>query len=283
MKVSTKHFIAIALLAFGTSLSAFGQTYMEQAKQKILANQYQEGINILLANRAGAERSGKTAAIDNTIGWSYYSLGQIIQAESYLTRALAAAEKENNAELKTLVANNLGVLYFVRGDKGDLDKSLANFDRPYNRDTKLASDYRKLILQKKKEVEIEKNVQIGLLLRGEQKFDVAVQSYNNALAIAGDDPRLLELKGYSLYRLGKYDEATRTLETALKADAANSRPLVALNLIKCYCAENKEDSISALIKRNNMAASTLSKWWAKDREFQTGCQNSSTIKRIVGA
>ena len=270
--------LAVLLLWSLAAGAAWAQTYLEQARQHIVAKEYEQAIKVLQPNRADAQRRRELATVDNLIGWSFFCLGKMSDAEVYLTSALASAEREHNTEAKRLVTNNLGVLYFVQGD---LDKSLSYFNQPLTRDTKIAQQYRSLIAKKRVEVEAERNVQQGIAFRVDQKFDQAVQSYDKALQTTPDDPRMLEYKGYSLFRLGKYDEAIAVLQAALKADIAHTRTLLPLNMIKAYCASGKDGQIAPLIRETKVSPATLKSWWETDRELQKVCAQSVALKNLL--
>ena len=55
-------------------------------------------------------------------------------------------------------------------------------------------------------------------------FSAAVEAYNSAITLFGYRARTLALRGYSLYRLGKYNDAIKDLKSAfdIKPDAANT-------------------------------------------------------------
>lgn len=270
--------IAIAMVSFGGS-QAYAQGYIDQAKKHILANQYEMAIKVLKDNRPIAQNKKAVAAVDNLIGWSYFSLGKMSDAEMYLNSALASAEQENNPEIRRLASNNLGVLYFVIGD---LDKSLSFFNRPDTKGTRIATQYRSLIEEKRVEVEAERNLQAGMAHRGNLEFAEAVKSYDKSLSLVSNDARVLEYKGYALFRLGKHEDAINTLEAALKADSAKSLPLLPLNLIKAYCAAGQDDKIDSLIRAANVSASKLESWWQRDREFQLVCAKSVAVRNALG-
>ena len=278
-----RNLLATALAVFALwSLPAgpaWAQRYMDDARKLVSATRYEDAIKILEANRTDAQRRKAVAAVDNMIGWSYFCLGKMAEAELYLGRSLAAAEQERNAEVKRLAANNLGVLYFVQGD---LDKSLAYFSQPYTRNTKIAQEYRSLIEKKRVEVEAERNAQQGIALRTEKKFDEAVQSYDKALSLTPGDPRLLEFKGYALFRQGRHDDALAAYQAAMKADPAGTRTLLPLNMIKAYCATGRDGEIAPLLRSAGVSAATLQSWWDQDRELRTVCAQSAALRQALG-
>jgi Flp pilus assembly protein TadD len=258
--------------------AAIAQSYLEQARTYIDAKQYERAIQVLQASRTEAQSRNAEARVDNLIGWSYFSLGKVSDAEQFLILALASAERENDMEVSQLAANNLGVVYFV---EGDLDKSLSYFNAPYTRETKLARQYRDLISKKHVEIEAERNVQEGISARLTGKFDQAVQSYDKALRLTPEDPMVLELKGYALFRMGNYDEAITTLEAALVSDTARTRAFIPLNMIKAYCAAGRDQQISPLLRTSNIAAATLLSWWDKDAELRKVCARSAALRNAL--
>lgn len=284
MRVSTAaHAAVVAILVLAAFLSnvsvAQAQAYLQQAKQHIMAKQYGEAIKILEANRPEAQARGAVAAIDNLIGWSYFSLGRLPQAEESLNSALANAERENNARVRSVAANNLGVLHFV---EGDLDRALSYFSEPYTRNTKIAAEYRALIEKKRLEVEEERMTQEGISARTDLKFEDAVRSYDQALRLAPDDARILEFKGYSLFRLGKYDEAIDVFQRAIAADTTGSRTFLPLNMIKAYCASGKDELIAPFLRSATVSKETLQSWWGRDRELQEVCAKSASVHDALG-
>jgi len=269
---------AFAVILWTGGDTVHAQTFIDQAKKHIVASKYEEAIKTLLEGRPEAQRQQAVAAVDNLIGWSYFSLGKLPEAENFLTSSFVNAKLENNTKVKQLAANNLGVLYFI---EGDLDKSLSYFTQPYTRNTVIATEYRKLITQKRLAIEVEGNVQAGIAARADLKFDEAIQSYNKALELSPNDARLLEFKGYALYRLGKFDEAMNVMQMAYKADTTRIRKFLPLNIIKNYCASGREDEIAHFIKSAGLSSTTLQFWWERDGEFQSVCAKSLVVSEAM--
>ncbi|MFV0438289.1 MAG: tetratricopeptide repeat protein [Desulfopila sp.] len=271
-----------ALLVLLTAMLLCGrassQTALDEAKKHIGAQQYQQAIRLLLADRERARQNQGVAELDNLVGWSYFSLGMTREAEDYLNSAFINAEKEQNPEVKRLAANNLGILYFV---EDNFDKSLFFFNNPAVRDTRTANQYRNLIADKRKEVEAERLTQAGITARFEQKFTKAIEFYDKALEMLPNDSRILEFKGYALYRLGKYGEAVVVLRQAYRADIGRNRSLLPLNLIKAYCAIGKDQQVLAIINSAQVSTTTLKLWWQQDKELQSVCAQSPALRQAL--
>lgn len=257
---------------------AYAEDYLGRAKSELAANRYDDAIRLLREERRKAEKNKAVAPIDNLIGWSYFSSGNVADAERFLKSALAMADQENNSEVKTLAANNLGIVYFV---KGDLDKSLRFFNQPYTKQSSIAVQYRQLIQSKRTAIEVERYAQEGIAHRGKLEFARAVESYDKALDQSPDDPRLLELKGYALFRLKKYEDAIHILETGMRVDSAGTRPFIQLNLLKSYCAANRDRDIALLIERAALSRSALQLWWENDRELNDACRGNRAVRQVL--
>jgi len=73
----------------------------------------------------------------------------------------------------------------------------------------------------------------------------AVTNYDRALAYNPNDPDILNLKGYALFKLHKYDQAAAALNQSILLDLSN--PWSELNLAKVQCANHKyADAKSAI-------------------------------------
>lgn len=81
-----------------------------------------------------------------------------------------------------------------------------------------------------------------------QKHDYAkaISYYDRALAHSPHDPGILNLKGYALFKLRKYDDAAAVLNRSIMGDLSNPWP--ELNLAKVQCANQKYVEAKAAIK-----------------------------------
>ncbi|NVK41877.1 MAG: tetratricopeptide repeat protein [Oceanospirillaceae bacterium] len=218
------------------------------------------------------------ALIDNTIGWAYFKMDRLSEAQKYLESALELAEAAHDTRTATLAANNLGVLHFALDD---IEKSNFYFSRDYNRTTEVAVEYRQLIAAKETDMLATSALEQGVQQRFEQNFDQAISSYDTALQYQPENAKILEYKGYALFREGKVDKAIEVLVRARQADP--SREFVHLNLVKAYCAKGSEADVQATIRQSGLSEEKFSDWYRIDTELRRVCQESPTISKLAPA
>jgi len=252
------------------------QTGIDRAKRHIADGKYETAIAILTELKNNSRRDEPVATIDNLIGWSYFSLGRTDEAEEFLLDAYNEAKSEKDADTVIVVSNNLGVLYFVRGD---LKKSLEYFSKE-NSGTKIASEYRGIIKKRLTEQNAEENILLGAEESKNGRFDKAVALYDKAIHTAAEEPRIYEFKGYALFRADRLPEAAATLEEGLRRDVAGKRPMIGLNLIKTYCKMGEERKADALVKKGDISSSHVKEWWKIDKELRTACEGSDYLRQL---
>lgn len=218
------------------------------------------------------------ASVDNIVGWTYYTMGNLLEAERFLTAAFRNSMQSGDAKIAMLSANNIGILLFSENRLAEAD---IYFSMPHNADSDVAKEYKRLIEAKRRDTALATALEQGKQQRYEQKFRQAVSNYETALLFEPRNVEALEYKGYSLFRLGRFDDARVALLEARAIDPA--RELVHLNLVKIECARGSEDEVQAAIDSSELPLDRFALWYASDLEFQSVCGKSAAIKQAVTA
>jgi tetratricopeptide (TPR) repeat protein len=275
--VITKKFIIIfffILIPYAAASQEDYKVHMDNGQRFIEAKDYRSGIEEFTKARELVSRDIDKARIENSIGWSYFLVGDVPQASAHLEISLSLGEKVGNSEIAQLASNNLGLVKF---QNGNLDKAKEYFENRWAKGSEIATRYSKLIEEQKVSEEINQYVRAGIYYRANKNFDKAIAEYDKALQLAPNDPRILEFKGYSLYRIHQYDEALAVLGKSFKIDPSRLNTVV--NLLKLYCSTNDTIGISELLNRSSVLLKQNIQSVNNDTEFQRIC-GENVISRL---
>lgn len=276
IKLKSCLFFGFFLSCFFIPLNGYADVDLQKARQYIQQNNLPDAIEELKKGVSTESQSERQAPILNTIGWSFLKLGNYAESEKYLTASYQHAMNNGDVEQAGVAANNLGILFFLQND---IEKASFYFGQPFTKNTKTAKDYQPLLEEKRKELQLQKSLTAGVAARMQKDFSEAIKNYNAALSIDGDNAKILEYKGYALYRSGDLELALQTLETARAIDP--NRGLIDLNLLKVHCSLNNEENIKNVLVTSLQETDAIKNWFSTDGELRRVCKSSQTLMQLV--
>jgi tetratricopeptide (TPR) repeat protein len=103
-----------------------------------------------------------------------------------------------------------------------------------------------------------------------QRYDAAVNLYDKALSLDPLNPYIQNLKGYSLFKAGRLDDAIVTLREAVEIDKTYAWGW--FDLARAYCASGKLDAATDAVQRAIELEGDLKDLMRADGEFRRLCQ-----------
>lgn len=130
----------------------------------------------------------------------------------------------------------------------------------------------------------DETVQKGIDAYRRGQLEEAIKLYDQALGRNSDgtynllpnSAYILDLKGYSLFRLKRYDEAVTILFTAMKADP--NFAWIYFDLARVYCAIGKSYEASEAIRQAIKLQPNIQTIMQNDKEFSDLCGRGATAK-----
>lgn len=111
----------------------------------------------------------------------------------------------------------------------------------------------------------------GINLFHAGRYDDAVRNYDAALRNDPSNPYILNLKGYSLFKGGRLSEAEATIRRAVSADTTYAWGY--FDLARVYCADGKmSDALAAAQKALSLRPDLISYMRGSDGEFMRLCR-----------
>jgi tetratricopeptide (TPR) repeat protein len=197
----------------------------------------------------------------------YYKKSQLNQAEKSFTMALEIRLRvlgTNHPDVANSY-NNLGSVY---RDLGQLNKAAQYF-------AKALTGTENLRVQSQ-DVKPDATLQDGIRAYQRGQYDEAIKLYDQYLSKNYNDAYVLNLKGYSLFKLKRYDEAITALLTATKADPKYAWAY--FDLARVYCAMGKSSEANSAINQAISLQPDMQTIMRNDNEFQSLCGRGATAK-----
>lgn len=245
-------------------------------EQLLTKGKIEEARDLVVQDLVASSLPPAEASVDNIIGWTYYSLGNVVEAENFLRASFKSAVQLGDEKVATLAANNIGIVLF---SENRLDEADVFFSMRHNAQTDVAIEYRKLIEAKRRDTALSKALEQGKQQRYELKFRQAVTNYETALLFEPGNVEALEYKGYALFRLGRFNEALDALWEARSIDP--TREMVHLNIVKVECARRSEDGVQQAVDNSKFPLEQVATWYQRDGEFVEVCGQSAAIKKAM--
>lgn len=172
---------------------------------------------------------------------AYYHMGRYANTASDLQEVLRLDAK--SAEAGTLLARALGNL----GKKKEAAQLLANVIKEHPRHALALSDYAIVLLEEGKEIEglqkLNESIDVdpknghayltrAIWFSNKGDFEHALKDLNTAMVVARwcDVATLSALRGYVLFKLGRYDESISCAQVAVRLDKDNKNAYLCLSL-----------------------------------------------------
>lgn len=249
---------------------------LSDAKALLDEGKVDQAVEVMKNSLESTHELSKKADIQGAIGWALVTESKYAEAQEYLTSSLKNALESNNQNAALRANNNLGIANYLQNN---LELSKAYFNQDLARDSSTAQNYLNLIGIKERKIKGEEALSAGVTERRNLNFEEAVEKYNLSLEYMPDNAKTLELKGYALFRLGRFDDAYSTLHLAKEADP--SRRFVYLNLLKVACSTNANEAIEHTVNNSGIELQTYRHWYDIDGEFRTVCSNNQTLAAIL--
>jgi hypothetical protein len=103
------------------------------------------------------------------------------------------------------------------------------------------------------------------------EYQQAIQYYDKILRVDPNNSRIINYKGYSLYRWGKYEEAEKVLSQGIISDPHDV--LMRLNLAKTYCKLGKNADASRVLFKELPLSDKQKQFVCNDGEFTNACSS----------
>lgn len=263
-------FLILPLIAFADNPQLRG------AKALLDEGKVDKAVEVMKDVLESTPELSKKADIQGAIGWALVTESKYDEAEKYLTSSLKSALESDNQNAALRANNNLGIANYLQNN---LERSKAFFNQDLAQNSATAQNYLNLIDVKERKLKGEEALTSGVEERRSLNFEEAVKKYDLSLEYMPDNAKTLELKGYALFRLGRFDDAQQALLMANKADP--KRRFVYLNLIKVACSINAHEAIESTVNSSGIGLETYKHWYNIDGEFRTVCGNNKTLAAIL--
>ncbi len=275
LKIHPLKTLVLGLILLSASFSLYAQDDLKTAQALFEAGNTKQGIAVLMDLLEDTEDTATMAKIQGAIGWGFILVDEFEKAQVYLESSLNNGMKINDQSIILTANNNLGISSFLQNK---IEESRTYFSKDFVKDTPTAKTYLTLLEAKENEILRQAAISSGVEHRHNKNFEDAITQYDLALKYKPDDSRTLELKGYSLFRLAKYQAAKETL--LLAKDADPSRKVIHLHLLKVTCAMGDYGNIKQVINDSGLKHEVFMQWWEIDGELKKVCANANLIDHL---
>lgn len=257
---------ALVLASTITHLSADNpaEFYLETAQEQLAKKDYKAANESLKKVLEKTDDPQLIAKVKNAIGWAYYSDGKIELAKEYLDAAYTLSDKISEPKISARALNNLALVEF---SQGNYNNARQHFSNKLVVNQSIAQKYLPIIEEQQTVQQSNQHIASGKKHRINQQFSQAIDEYDQALKLTPDSGKILDYKGYALFRLQRYDEAIRVLNYAFSLKQTGN--YIPLNLVKAYCGSGKIETAVRFIQTNPNEFSN--KQYLKDGELLNTC------------
>ena len=269
-------FLLLAMLFLFPLLSLANADSLNKAKVLLDEGKTFAAIDVLKELLDETSEPKKRAELQGAIGWALVQAREYTEAELFLERSLRNATEGEYEDIRLRANNNLGIALYLQNK---FEESRAYFSQDFAENSATAMTYLKLLDIKEKEFLGEEALLSGVDKRHCKQFEEAINKYDLALKYMPNNPRALEFKGYAQFRLGRLEEAYKTLQLA--KNAAPDYQLTYLNLLKVSCALESSAKVKQVVADSGLDIGVYQDWASRDAELQRVCADNNEFSKII--